>query len=248
MKKLALLYSIAVLFLVTSCSKDSTGSSDITGGNTGQGGSLARFAVVQDHLYIVDGTKLKVFDVSNPQNPIYISNQELNVTVETIFPRDSVTLFVGTTSGMYIYDVSQAPVVNLISWHSHIVSCDPVVANQEYAYVTLHEDQDNNRCNRGVNQLDILDISDLSEPRLITTFPMIKPLGLGIYGDTLLVCDHGVKVMDVSNPNQLKLLNAIEDIDAVDIIPNGDLMIISTTTGLKQYRYKNKQLTLLSEL
>lgn len=244
MKNLNLIL-ISLLLVFASCESD-TGSG--VSGDTGRGGSLARFAVVKDHLFVVDGTNLKVFDLSNPENPVYLSNKELNVDVETIFPRDDSTLFIGTTSGLYIYDISNAPSVSLISWYSHVVSCDPVVANSNYAYVTLHSDENNNRCFRNTNQLDIVDISDLKNPDILTTFPMIRPLGLGIYGDTLLVCDNGVKVLDVSNPTSIKLLNAIEDIPAIDIIPIGDLMIISTTNGLKQYRYKNKQLSLLSEL
>ena len=239
---------VGCMALLSSCEKEGASGSDTASNGPGKGGSLARFAIVKDHLYSVDGSQLKVFDISNRSNPIYLSNHQLNVQVETIFPRDSATIFIGTTQGMYIYDVSNAPSIKLLSRYEHIVSCDPVVANENYAYVTLHSDVNSNRCFRNVNQLDIIDIRQLKDPSLVTSFPMIKPLGLGLYGDTLLVCDNGVKVLDVSDPNKIKLLNAIEDIPARDIIPNGDVMIIATTDGLKQYRYRNKTLTFLSEL
>lgn len=246
MRKLSILL-IAIIAIISSCGQEGSSSSDGLG-PTGQGGSLARFVVVKDYLYVVDRTNLKVFNLANPENPVYLSNHQLNVNVETIFARDSATLFIGTTSGMFMYDIANAPNVNFISSYSHIVSCDPVVANNKYAYVTLHSDQNNNFCRNNINQLDIVNIEDLTQPFIANSFPLIKPLGLGLYGDTLLVCDNGIKVFDVNDPKNLKLLNAIEEVPAVDIIPNGDVMIIATTEGLKQYRYKNQQLTLLSEL
>ncbi|MGB0178259.1 MAG: LVIVD repeat-containing protein [Owenweeksia sp.] len=226
MKKSLCFIISCLALLLGSCGKDSASGTDTLTNGPGQGGSLARFAIAGDHLYAVEGNKLKVFDISNRSNPVYISNHQLNTQVETIFPRDSATIFIGTTEGMFIYDVSNAPNINLLSRYDHVVSCDPVVANNNFAYVTLHSDENSNRCFRNVNQLDIIDIRNLRQPLLVNSFTMIQPLGLGLYGDTLLVCDRGVKVLDVSNPNGLKLLNAIEDISARDIIPNGDIMII----------------------
>ncbi len=244
MKKL--IYLIVTSFFLLSCDKDSGSAGDLA--SVGQGGSLARFAIIKDHLYAVNGTRLKTFSISNLENPVYLSNQNVGVDVETIFPRDDSTLFIGSTQGMYIYDVGNAPAVNYLSHYEHVLSCDPVVADHEYAYVTLRSSVQNNFCNRNINQLDIIDVRNLHRPEHIISVPMIHPVGLAIYGDTLLICDNGVKVYDVNNPLELKLLNAIENIAAVDIIPVSDLMIIVTETGLSQYRYHNKQLTLLSSI
>lgn len=251
MKNLRYLYLLVIPALfggLTSCENESVSGVSADPTSVGQGGSLARFAVVKDYLYTVNGTELKVFNLNDPTNPIWLSNYQLNVDVETIFPRDSTTLFIGTTNGLYIYDITNPPNVKQLSFYSHVVSCDPVVANSQYAYVTLRTDENNNFCRRGVNRLDIVDIQDLTNPDIVNTFGMIKPYGLGLYADTLLVCDNGIKVFDVSDPLNLKLLNAIEDIPARDIIPLGDHMLIATTEGLKQYRYENQQLILLSEL
>lgn len=229
------------------CESDSSSSTN-SGETTGQGGSLARFTIAGDHLYAVNGSSLNVFDISNNANAVYLSKHELFTDVETIFTRDTNTIFIGSTSGMFIYDVSAAPNIQRLSTYQHIVSCDPVVANENYAYVTLRSDQTNNFCWRGVNQLDIVDIRDLSNPSLVTSFPMINPKGLGLYGDTLLVCDRGLKVIDVSDPYALQLLDVDEDFDAYDVIVYGDLVIAVAEDGLSQYRYKNGKLNLLSEL
>jgi len=237
----------ALLWLFAACSQDS--STDTAGGpSTGQGGSLARFTIANDHLFAVNDNSLNVFDISNPANAIYLSKHSLFTTVETIFARDSNTIFIGSTSGMFIYDVSNAPNVERLSSYQHVVACDPVVANEEYAYVTLRSEQNNNFCWRSVNQLDIIDIRDLRNPQLVSSFPMVNPRGLGIYGDTLLVCDNGLKVLDVSDPLSLELLDVDEDFDAIDLIPYGDLIIAVSEDGLSQYRFRNGKLNLLSKL
>ncbi len=245
MKKI---YSLLIgLSLLAACTSNESSIGDASTG-TGQGGSLARFAIANGHLFSVNNNQMQVFSLANPENPVQISQFFLNATAETIFPRDNSTLFIGTTTGMFIYDISNAPNIRLISTYNHIVACDPVVANDRYAYVTLRSESNNFNCFRSVNQLDIIDIQDLSQPQIISSFPLIQPKGLGLYGDTLLVCDKGLKVFDVSNPNSIRLLTADEDFDAVDIIPNGNLMITVSETGLKQYRFKNGQINFLSAL
>lgn len=244
MKKLITILSLG---LALSACETESGSPNISSGETtGQGGSLARFAVAGDHLYAVDGRELKVFDLSNSSNAVYLSRHELNTQVETIFPRDENTLFIGTVSGMFIYDISQAPSISQRNVYQHITACDPVVANQNYAYVTLRSDENSNFCFRSVNQLDIINIANLDSIYLVSTFPMINPLGLGLYGDTLMVCDNGLKVLNVADPNAIKLIDVDEDFDAVDLIPNGDLVIAVAEDGLSQYRYFKGKLNLLS--
>lgn len=246
MKKLLCILGLSLAFISCERSGDLGGETSVDG--SGQGGSLARFAVAGDHLYAVDGTELKVFDISNRDNAIYLSRHQLNVAVETIFPRDNATLFIGSVSGMYIYDISSAPNLSRRSVYQHITACDPVVANQDYAYVTLRSEENSNFCRRSVNQLDIIDISDLDQPQLVNTFPLVNPYGLGLYGDTLFVCDRGLKIFNVKDPQSLKLLTADEDFPARDLIPYGNLIIAVSDEGINQYRYHQGKLNLLSSL
>jgi len=234
--------------LLWSCAEDGGDVASAGGAGTGQGGSLARFTIAGDHLYAVNGSSLNVFDISNNSNAVYLSKHELFTTVETIFTRDTNTIFIGSTTGMFIYDVSDAPSIQRLSTYQHIVSCDPVVADMDYAYVTLRTEQNNNFCWRGVNQLDIVDIRDLTNPKLVSSFPMVKPIGLGIYGDTLLVCDNGLKVLNVADPSAIKILDVDEDFDAFDVIVYNDLVIAVAPDGLSQYRFHKGKLNLLSEL
>lgn len=216
-------------------------------GGAGKGGSLARFAVVDEALYTVHGRTLTPYLLDQPENPRRMPPTQVNVDVETIFPRDDSTLFIGSTTGMIVYDISNPLFPTYVSSINHVVSCDPVVANKNYAYVTLRSDNQN-LCFRNVNRLDIVDISNLRRPDLVKTYNMESPRGLALYGDTLLVSDKGVKVFDVSDPLSATLLDYDETIKALDIIPIGDLMIVAAEDGLTQYRFKNGKLKLLSKL
>ena len=86
---------------------------------------------------------------------------------------------------MHIYDVSNPASPQKLSVYQHVYSCDPVVVEGDFAYVTLNSL--NTWCGRFSNQLDIIDISDLSDPKLIKQYAMESPLGLGIYGNLLFV-------------------------------------------------------------
>ena len=254
MKKLYIVLSCLSFWIIVSCNKEMS-SSDASfdpGSGSGQAGSLARFATVGNSLYLVDQNTLKIYDISDRNKPVFQSTSALNTTVETIFPRDKNTLFIGSTNGMFIYDISTPQNPKLLSQYQHITSCDPVVANDDYAFVTLHTDNETNACWSGRNELHTIDIRNLSSPDLLSTTDMVQPFGLGLYGDTLLVCDRGIKVYEIAHISSASpvpvLLNTIEDIDAVDIIPYGDLMIVVSPTGLNQYRYKSGNLTKLSSL
>lgn len=243
--------SIGIIALAAGCAKDSN-SGEAAGtkndNGTGQGGSLARFALVGDHMYAVNGNSLKVFNLSDPADPNFVSTTNINADVETIFARDEETMFIGSRQGMFAYDVSNAPNVEQLGSYSHVTSCDPVVANSDYAYVTLRTRDEEVGCNRGdVNQLDVVDISNLNNMQVVHSVQMEFPIGLGLYGDTLLVCDEGLKVYDVSKGDSPQFLTK-EELNAVDIIPYNDLMIVSTVSGIAQYRFKNGKLEFLSSL
>lgn len=86
-----------------------------------------------------------------------------------------------------------------------------------------------------VNQLEIYDTKDLLKPELLVTLSLDRPIGLGLYGNYLLVTDKNVvRIFDVTNPAQPDLIGGIEE-DAFDlIIRNNDLFLIGTS-GLTQY-------------
>lgn len=217
----------------------------------GVGGSMARFAINGANLYVVDHSNLQVFDLSTPDNPVSVYQTMIGVNIETIFPYSN-QLFIGSAIGMYIYDVSNPHLPVFRSVFEHAEVCDPVFVDGQYAYVTLRSGTE---CNGFVNQLDILDVSNLSQPVLLSSTTMQNPHGLTVYDNTLFLCEgaSGFKVFDVNNKitgPQQSLFNdpSFFAFDALKI-PGKDVVIVVGEDGFYQFDTQTPNaLTLLSRI
>ena len=244
MKRLIILLAAGLSVLLGSCENgDSSGPSTSDGVVTGKGGSMARFAVTGDYLYTVDNFSLNLFDVSDPANPITGNKVSIGFGIETIFPFGN-KLFIGTQTGMQIFDISDQANPKYVSHYEHVVSCDPVVTDGRYAYVTLSS---GTACRQAINQLQIIDIQDIQRPKLIQQYNMTNPKGLGIDGNLLFVCDDGLKVYDATNVMALELKHHF-DVKAYDVIPVDGRLLLIGSDGFYQYQYDDETLTLLSKI
>ena len=147
---------------------------------------------------------------------------------------------------MYIYDISNAGNPKQLSYFEHVMACDPVVADDNFAYVTLNSN--NQRCWRWTNELQIIDISDMSNPTLIKNYQMEGPQGLGIKNDSLWICDNGIKLYDVSDKENITLLYHNSTIPAHDIIINQNLLLTIGEDGFHQLELKNNEINELSKI
>ncbi|MVM29876.1 hypothetical protein GO755_07520 [Spirosoma sp. HMF4905] len=220
-----------------------------TGSTTGTGGSMARFAITDNQLYVVNSASLQLFDITDPTKPAKGKTVTLNWNVETIFPYRT-NLFIGTTTGMYIYDIANPSEPKQLSAFSHVRSCDPVVVHENYAYVTL---RGTSTCGVAGTQdvLDVIDISSLSSPRVAKSYPIETPYGLGIDYPTLFVCqgNKGLSVFNASNPLDLKVQQTFANVNAFDVIPLSKTLLTIGKDGLYQYDYSNPAaLRLLSKI
>jgi len=227
----------------------STDRSGITPGTeSGVGGSLAKFTIYDNYLYTINENEMRLFDIAELDEPTQGEIIPLGWGIETIFPYGD-KLFIGAVNGMHIYDNGIPEQPRLISTYEHINSCDPVVVQGDYAYVTLRSGTE---CQGFTNQLDIVDISDLSSPRLFKTYPMDNPHGLGIDGSCLFITegDYGLKYFDVSNLNDIKRINHDQSLHAIDVIPLNDVLMVIGNSGFHQYRYDcvNEQFEYLSTI
>jgi hypothetical protein len=207
------------------------------GGSYGQGGSMARFTLANEHLYTVDDYSLRVFDVTEANDPHYLKKINLGWGIETIFPFQD-KLFIGSNTGMHIYDISSPSLPKKMSVYQHITACDPVVVNEKYAFVTLRSGMN---CRLGVDELQVIDIQNPYQPKLIKSYPMANPHGLALSGDYLYVAEgkHGLKsfnVSDVNNidENQLELLKSMQ---STDIIAGPKSLIVIGPNGVCQFDY-----------
>lgn len=227
----------------------SFGSSGGGNGSAGTGGSMARFIIYENILYTIDQSSLHFFDISKSEEPWQVGNQGIGWNIETVFiARDH--LFIGAMSGMYIYSLYDPVQPEYVSTYWHVTSCDPVVVEGNYAYITLRT---GNLCELDVNQLDVVDVSDLKNPEKLKSYTMYNPHGLGIDEGTLFVCDgeEGLKVYKASDPYNIKanMLAHFSDIDAFDVIPINHLLIMIGKDGIYQYDYTdNQNIELLSTL
>ncbi|MFC2096279.1 LVIVD repeat-containing protein [Bacteroidota bacterium] len=205
----------------------------------GVGGSMARFTAIENVLYTVDSYTLKVIDIETVDDFYLIKSLSIGWNIETLFPTGD-HLFIGSQSGMLIYDISNPYNPTYVSDYWHITSCDPVVVEGDYAYVTLRS---GNWCGETVDQLDVIDISNLAEPTLVRSYNMTEPYGLGIDNSTLFICDGsaGLKIYDASDVMHItdNIIATFPSIETYDVIPlNGVLMLIGDD-GLYQYDYSD---------
>lgn len=204
----------------------------------GTGGSLARFTIGFNRLYVADDSdQVQVFSLNAPTEPELIHTQHVGFAIETIFPYGS-HLFIGARNGMHILDATNPDAPEYVSTFWHTNACDPVFIDGNIAYITL---RDGTECETFANQLDVVDISDLFHPQLMETFPMHHPIGLSVRDQTLYLCDDdaGLKVFDARVPDQVgnRLLKHLDEVRAIDVIaiPGRPILLMIGPDGLYQY-------------
>ena len=197
--------------------------SDVTVANSGSesakaqagiGGSFARFGLYDHYLYTVDHSTLNTYDLNNPACPTLLNSTVVGWNIETLFPWKNM-LFIGSQNAVWVYDNSNPaqPVELTVFWHA--TGCDPVVCDENYAYVTIH---DGTTCNGDINQLNVISIDQLPDSDLFATYEMKRPLGLAVTENYLYLCDDGLKIYDKQNPGALQLLSHIRNIESYDVI------------------------------
>lgn len=238
-----ILSAILLVVIAISCDSDVGMNSE----GSGQGGSMTRFAISGNYLYVVDHQAVIVFSIADGS---FTQVREVSVGfgMETIFAKGEY-LYLGANDAMYIYSIADPAQPSFIFRYQHIVSCDPVVVQGNRAYVTLRS---GSFCNRGANALEIIDISNPHAPVLIKNYPMSAPHGLGVDGSLLFVCEgeFGFKVFDLTDENQIALIEHRDDFFAYDVIAREGVATVTGEDGIFQFSYgeSKDELTLLSTI
>ncbi len=207
-------------------------------GGFGVAGSMARFALSNERMYTVSNTDLKVFNISQAASPEFTGKQVLPLgDIETIFPYKQ-NLFIGSMSGMYIYNTINPDQPQKRSQFTHSRSCDPVIADDNFAYITLWG---GSFCGGFSNQLDIVDIRNLSAPTLLRTYPLTSPKGLSKDGDILMICDgkEGLKLLNVATASFVTPIKTIGGFEGTDVIAYNGIAIVTAKDGLYCINYTN---------
>ena len=190
---------------------NSNGSSSVP---TGIAGSFSRFGLVDEYLYTVDNSTLKSWSLAQPDCPATTDSVLVGWNIETLFPWKD-RLFIGSQQGVFIFNNSNPkhPVLESTFWHA--TGCDPVVCDDNHAYVTLH---DGTTCNGTLNQLEVINIENLPVATLEATYSMQRPFGLAVRDQYLYLCDDGLKIYDKSQATNLQQLAHLDKLKATDVI------------------------------
>lgn len=166
-------------------------------GEVSTAGSMTRFLPIDRYLYTINFNELVLFSIAEDYRPSRFARLDTGTQAETLFQLNDL-LFVGSTTGMLMYDVASPSNPDYINSINHFRSCDPVVADADYAYVTL---RGGTNCFTETNELQIIAISDPQNLEVVSRQVMFNPHGLAIHEDFLIVCDGGagLKVLNVED-------------------------------------------------
>lgn len=234
----------------------SGGVANASAGSTfGKGGSMARFGLYDKYLYVVDRTSVYTFNTETPAALNKIGSQGLSWNVETMFLYDD-HMFLGTTNGMIICSLENPVSPKMINSYTHLTSCDPVVVENGYAYVTMRSGVTCRGIDTNINRMDVLSLSaDYKTISQVASYNTANPHGLGIDGNTLFLCDGsaGLKVFDCTDKtsilsHQLAGFPAIQAYDVIPLPASKELFMVGDG-GFYLYDYKNvNDIKLLSKI
>jgi len=242
LKKFNLLFFCFITVLMTQCASDS----DLAlSSDTGVGGSYARFIMSGDFLYVIDEQRIKTYDLTDPVVPAQVDVKDVGSNIESLFRLDR-RLFIGSGSGLYIYEIDEQGIPQSLGQAGYELPfqpCDPVVADSQYAYVTLNTLENVSGCGRTfveqINVLKIFDLTRIEAPQLIAEYEMFGPKGVGIDGDILFLCDdeEGLKIFNVADPRNIEMIIQFDNFTAFDVIPLNGLLLVVATDNIYQFDY-----------
>lgn len=233
-------YLLFALPFVFGCSKDAAYT---TSEAAGKSGSITRFTVHNGYMYALNPNEVLTYSLQNPDKPVLTHRLATDYGLETIVVYDN-TIFLGSSTALYILGIEDPakPVILSASQRREdfFGGCDPVAVKDQYAYSTIKIIT--NICGNisSRSALLVYDVSDKAAPFVVAERDLNLPNGLGYSGNYLFVCDEGsdrLEVFDISMPENPQLLSdrALAMTDPVDLIVDGQKMIVSTKTDFQIY-------------
>jgi len=232
MKKL--IYFLMVSALLAACSKS---ESDQLANPTGKPGSITRFSSYGNYLYVLDQNKIVTYDITNAGQPKKVHELVDDYGLETITLYEG-TIYIGSRSALYILEIANPAAPSILSKSERIGDlaggCDPVAVRNQYAYSTVKIIE--NVCGQAnvSSRLLVYDVTNKTNPILVDEEAMDIPNGLGYKDNTLFVCDEGadrIFLFDISIPSDPVPFSSFDLVDAMDLIVDGNRMVVSTKTG-----------------
>ena len=233
-----LLLTACLSLLCFACSKDSISSLE---GRPGKSGSITRFAIYQDYMYVLNLNEVQTYDIKQREHPVLVHRMATDYGLETITVYEG-SVFLGSTTSLYILDISNpaAPVIQSQSDRITDIGfsgCDPVAVKGNYAYSTIKVIENTCGTISAQSALVVYDIQDKSAPKVVGTHGLNIPNGLGYKDNYLFICDEGsdeLLVFDITDPTQVVLTPySVSITDPYDLIVDGQKMIVSSKTNFQ---------------
>ena len=148
---------------------NNAGSGGAKSNGSGTAGSMASMVLMNDYLYAIrEPHSVGIVDIAAAATPRLDTTFYAGFDLETIYPFED-KLFLGSSTGMFMYDLANPTSPVQLGTFSHGRACDPVVTDGEYAYVTL---RGGTSCGGNDNELNVVDVNDLMNPVLVKTYPL----------------------------------------------------------------------------
>lgn len=213
-------------------------------------GKYKTLVAVDNFLYAVNHTQLITFDMTDKENPVEVDKKDVGMDIENLYHVDRA-LFIGSQTNLHIYQIAENGIPTkksdtpYIRFGDEITTCDPVIADQDIAYVTLSSDFWNrvNGCPTlvTINELRAYDVADLENPQLKGVYQLNNPMGLSIDGDYLFVSDGdaGVAIFEVDHDGYATLINTIPGFPTYDLSAENNKLLVVSEEEIRQYDYSD---------
>ncbi len=236
------LFATCIALFLFACSKDSALEQV-----AGKSGSITRFAIYHDFMYVLNLNEVQTYNIKQKEHPVLVHRLPTDYGLETIAIYDN-TVFVGSTTALYILDISDpaAPVIQSKSdriTDIGFIGCDPVAVKDHFAYSTIKVIENICGTISAQSALVVYDIADKSAPKVVGFYTLEIPNGLAYKDNYLFVCDEGwdqLLVFDITTPTMLTQTNYSFSItDPYDLIVDGTRMIVVTKTDFQIFDISN---------
>ena len=232
-------YFLVFGFLFSSCTDyDSTQIGIAENNNPQLPGNSSALVTYENHIYTVDHDYLRVLSIGDNNNLKEVFKSYVGTGIETIFAYEDY-LYLRARTSIYIYDVKIKTKPVLSGTNRHFVAEDPVIVEGNKAYVTLKTGSENNN---PAGFLEVVDVTDKSNPNTIARVSQKFPNGLGISGDVLYVCNakFGIDVFELNSTEHVKFHKNVPTDPVYDCIITNNVLIGQTKKGLVYYNITNK--------
>lgn len=216
-------------------------------GGPAKSGINSRMVRRQDYLYTLGESQLRIFQL--PGIPLRQGEVSKDIRENSIQATDS-NLWLGNHRYLTAYDLTNPTAPVTFSFLFDFSQCQPLVTDGNRAYRTTYS---SSHCRPAVNQLHVMDISDLHSPDALKSYNMTHPEGLALDGNLLFVCEGegGLKVYDRTDDLDLEnhLMAHLTDIQPHDVYAENGLATITCDGVIYQYSYADPEnLVMLSAI